>query len=996
MKIFQKSTMPILLIFVCIFFILLTCEKEQNPVIIHLPPVAPTLNDPGNIDTDGSYTVSWSEVEEANNYILQEDDNSSFSSPDTVYNESSTSILFQNKSNGTYYYRINCSNSHGSSEWSDPPVDLTVQLPQPMISAFPDTLDFGTNETTKSFNVTNGGTGTLRWHAMDNRTWINNPTPDSGNTTSETDNVNVTISRNNIFYGIYDGQVNISSNGGNKAITVLMTIPADPKLMLSPHTLDFDSTKTSLFINLLNGGDSVLSWSGTASESWISIYPDSGKITTDTEVITARINKNNLDCGNYTGKILFFSNAGTDSIEVIMKVSEEPEFLTNVTSLDFDPGDTNLCFTLTLANCNCGDLSWIAGENCTWLTVEPWSGTLECQPQDICVSVDRNGLPCGSYTYPITISSQTGQSIEFPVTWDVIGDPELSVSTSRLHFWEGETTLTFDIENTRALCDTLEWNISNNQNWLSISPSDGETTSETDQISVSIDRQGLDVGVHSDTISINSNGGNDFIAVTMDVACNFEITRPNSEDSWSKEQVFIVQWESNSFGAYVKIELYKNTEFQCTLWDTTPNDGKEYGSLGNCDICTDSDYRLKIIDLSDPACNDFSDDFSITSSCLIQVTNPISGESLSVGESKEITWDKECSGPNVRIVLYKGNFNLCSISEATPNDGLFTWIVDDCNQGSGSDYWIKIYDTSDLMCDDNSDHFTITGPGLKVTEPYTGINWCENSNVSIEWDPADISGNVTIDLYAGSNYLCPIISSTSNDGAYSWTVDDCGHGTMDDYRIKVTSLSDASYYDFSDNFQITARNIGVLSPSSGDNLCEPNFKEIQWVSDCVPNETNVKIEAYKGSSRYTTITQSTANDGSFNWRVDASAEGYGTDYRIKVTSLADPTAYGYSDYFSIEPCITITEPDPGEIWNIGDRNHITWQKGCAASGESAKIRLYKGDDLQCIIISDVANDGDWVWTVTDCGGGASSQYWIAILSLDNSYCYGISEYFTIQ
>ena len=92
------------------------------PVVINRYPIKPTepvLNAISNDDGDGSYTVSWSPVFGAFTYLLQEDDNSSFSSPTTAYEGSATSKSITGKPVGTYYYRVRAINDYATSGWSN-------------------------------------------------------------------------------------------------------------------------------------------------------------------------------------------------------------------------------------------------------------------------------------------------------------------------------------------------------------------------------------------------------------------------------------------------------------------------------------------------------------------------------------------------------------------------------------------------------------------------------------------------------------------------------------------------------------------------------------------------------------------------------------------------------------------------------------------------------------------------------------------------------------
>lgn len=92
----------------------------------------PVLNAITDDTDDGIYTVTWQEAERADSYILQEDDDSDFSSPIVVYVGANTTWTVPENSdrdNGTYYYRVLGRNTtdfplpdgdiNGDSKWSN-------------------------------------------------------------------------------------------------------------------------------------------------------------------------------------------------------------------------------------------------------------------------------------------------------------------------------------------------------------------------------------------------------------------------------------------------------------------------------------------------------------------------------------------------------------------------------------------------------------------------------------------------------------------------------------------------------------------------------------------------------------------------------------------------------------------------------------------------------------------------------------------------------------
>jgi hypothetical protein len=118
------------------------------------PQSAPVLDEISNPGGDYNYTVSWSAVDRATSYTLEEDDNETFSSPATAYSGPDTSAAVSVGDVGTYYYRVKASNAYGESDWSNiESVVVTVPQPTcPQTGSWPGTTSHGT---TISFDVSN-------------------------------------------------------------------------------------------------------------------------------------------------------------------------------------------------------------------------------------------------------------------------------------------------------------------------------------------------------------------------------------------------------------------------------------------------------------------------------------------------------------------------------------------------------------------------------------------------------------------------------------------------------------------------------------------------------------------------------------------------------------------------------------------------------------------------------------------------------------------------
>jgi hypothetical protein len=114
----------------------ISTQEATGPYAVYLPiisnrypplPDMPVLSPIDNPNGSNSYSVSWNTAYLATTYVLEEDDNQIFSSPDSVYNGSSTSWSVTGKPTGNYYYRVEAHNSWGDSGWSN--VQSTTVVP---------------------------------------------------------------------------------------------------------------------------------------------------------------------------------------------------------------------------------------------------------------------------------------------------------------------------------------------------------------------------------------------------------------------------------------------------------------------------------------------------------------------------------------------------------------------------------------------------------------------------------------------------------------------------------------------------------------------------------------------------------------------------------------------------------------------------------------------------------------------------------------------------
>ncbi|MCM8769220.1 MAG: hypothetical protein NC911_06040, partial [Candidatus Omnitrophica bacterium] len=281
----------------------------------------------------------------------------------------------------------------------------------PAMTVAPDNLDFGFTTGTLTFTVSNTGIGSLNWSLgtpsyQQGSDWILSAMPSNGVLAGGNSViVTVTVSRNGLAAGNYTATIPVTSNVNNTAVIVTMKV-ANPELFVSPDTLDFGASLTSLQLSIKNTGGGVLNWTVTnnSDSPWItSINPNSGTATTETDTVVIEVNRQGLAVGTYNGSLKVAANSQEIIIPVRLVVT--PNLTVNPATLNFGTATNTMSFNL--GNAGTGSVAWLSTiiyqQGSDWITsLVPENGFVSSSPVQVSVTVNRTGLVPG-LTYNATI-----------------------------------------------------------------------------------------------------------------------------------------------------------------------------------------------------------------------------------------------------------------------------------------------------------------------------------------------------------------------------------------------------------------------------------------------------------------------------------------------------------------------------------------------------------------------------------------------------------------
>ncbi len=181
-------------------------------------------------------------------------------------------------------------------------------------------------------------------------------------------------------------------------------------------------------------------------------------------------------------------------------------------------------------------LNFSISDNAGWLSVSPTSGSTASN-RTITVSYNTTALALGEYSATITVSSNNGdnspQTLEVKLHITEVPDATINTNVSALtqESKEGENAASqsFTITNSGAYGSTLNYSISDNAGWLSVSPTSGSLASgESQTVTVNYNTANIVEGTHNANITVSASdctNSPQVIPVTLEIRGLFsEIT----------------------------------------------------------------------------------------------------------------------------------------------------------------------------------------------------------------------------------------------------------------------------------------------------------------------------------------------------------------------------------------------------------------------------------------------------------------------------------------
>lgn len=471
---------------------------------------------------------------------------------------------------------------------------------------------------------------------------------------------------------------------------------------------------------------------------------------------------------------------------------------------------------------------------------------------------------------------------------------------------------------------------------------------------------------------------------TFAVEQNLVITAPNGSESFAKGSMQTIRWTpSANVTDNVKIELISFNTVQQTISASIAASVGMIAWTVPTVITDGATYRIRITSLTNPNLIDESDaNFAI--GIFVIISNPAAGAVLSKGTPITVRWTTNIfallrvelilNGIPVRTIGFNIPSNTVNTLEWTPQNDL----------ASSDGYIIRVQSLANPIEQGISSVFSVITPStIQVNSPTGGESWQKNKNYDITWQ-SNVQGNLQIDLFRNDTLfrnITPSIVATA--GRFSWLVPS-DVPIANNYKVNIRSLAIGSVTGRSPaNFSVVVGDsIQITNPIANANLVKSTDVNIAWTTNI--SSRNVAIELIRDGAFFSTISASTANTGTFTWKIPDRIENdqiltAGT-YRIRIRTATGDLVTNSSALFNIiEPTFILASPNGGEQFFRGFSYPIIWNSNLSGG---VKIDLYNSNIIFLSNISPSSTGSLFNWTVpNDLAEG--SFYSVRLTSLSS-------------
>lgn len=306
------------------------------------------------------------------------------------------------------------------------------------------------------------------------------------------------------------------------------------------------------------------------------------------------------------------------------------------------------------------------------------------------------------------------------------------------------------------------------------------------------------------------------------------------------------------------------------------------------------------------------------------------------------------------------------IDEKIADDGSYTWDTTNISDGEAWMYtWVRDKITDCYQYDWNNHSFIVdnTPPKLLAfVEPTSSTVWTGSQDIL--WDREELTPDVAkIEISAdGGDTWSTLVSSTSDDKAYTWDTTAHADGTAYKLRLTLTDKTDHVASVTSGTFALdhTDPVSDLTAPAEG--AVVGGTVDVAWSTDDV-HPAVVKVQrSDDGGDTWTTVESTISDDGDYAWNVSGLADGSWT-LGLVPTDVAGNVGLRELVNVTIDNTLPEVHPEHPTGGVYTDTVPLRWSTDDAHSDRVQLSHRRQGTSTWTTIVASTPDDGAYNWSV---------------------------------
>lgn len=431
---------------------------------------------------------------------------------------------------------------------------------------------------------------------------------------------------------------------------------------------------------------------------------------------------------------------------------------------------------------------------------------------------------------------------------------------------------------------------------------------------------------------------------------------PNGGEILNIGENLTVTWSRSLVEGNVKVEL--NRDYPEGSWETLA--ASVAGNSFTWTMTGDEFIagRIRVSLAGSPEIFDLSDGDFGTRLPDIYIINPNGGETLIAGEPYTVRWGRANAPGRAKLELnrdYPGG-TWEAIVSATYADSV-EWTVSEPLTESARFKVSLMFNPS--VYDRSDENFTIAERSLELLTPEAGDSLIIGRDLEITWQGIGLEPDINV--YVKRNYPSgqwSLLGSNVATESLLWTVEGPPSSTA---RFRVVYAPDPTVSGMTDGAVVIGEPLlQFTAPAENDTLVVGHDININWLRDFADGPARLEISRDGEAGPWTELT--TTDGSSYAWTV---TEPVSDDVRFRIALVDYPDVSAVLPYnvVVVEPSLTLTEPQGGQVCAIGRDLVIAWQRHFV--DDPVDVILDRGGLIlgQEVLRSGVTGDSIH-WTVT--------------------------------